>query len=474
MVSRRPPGLSHFRHRKPFNQTNDGTRRLLNSIRHQTFRLLGPGLASFWIAVAAMPAAAGPYLLIDADSGKVISQSRAGQPWYPASVTKLMTTYLAFRALRAGKLQPDTLIPFSENAVAQAPSKMGFPLGTQVTVDNAIKMLLVKSANDVAVVLAEGVGGNLPVFIEEMNRAADQLGMTATHFVNPNGLPEENQYTTARDMAVLARAIIREFPEYEMYFRIPAIQIGKRLLRNHNKLIDHYPGADGMKTGFICASGFNLVASARRGDKHLIAVVFGAYSSGQRNEDAARLFEKGFGAGITLAGIFHREPTMLESIPNIADVPIDLHDQMCNRKRKRPAAESDIDEEEPEDAPPGALAKAAALVKKPLLVDLPPSMPPIKVSIVPPPKAAGVMPEPEPNSTKGKGKKRGKNARTSSVVVEPAPPVAPVKFDPPPAAPGSIASAAQAFAASPDASAGIGGPLPMPAHVPMPRPRPRI
>ncbi|MDO8533660.1 MAG: D-alanyl-D-alanine carboxypeptidase family protein [Xanthobacteraceae bacterium] len=468
-----------------------------------------------------MPAAAGPYLLIDADSGKVISQSKAGQPWYPASVTKLMTTYLAFRALREGRLQPDTLITFSENALAQAPSKMGFPLGTQVTIDNAIKMLLVKSANDVAVVLAEGVGGSLPNFIEEMNQAADRLGMTATHFVNPNGLPEENQYTTARDMAVLARAIIREFPEYEMYFRIPAIQIGKRLLRNHNKLIDHYPGADGMKTGFICASGFNLVASARRGDKRLIAVVFGAYSSGQRNEDAARLFEKGFGAGISLAGLFGREPTMLESIPNIADVPIDLHDQMCNRKRKRPAAESDIDEEEPEDAPPGTLAKAAALVKKPLLIDLPPSMPPIKVYIgsaqqqLEPKDAAAPKKAPKaPKAAKGKGA-RPASVDSASPQVAPAvaapadstaKQVASAIFDPPPAIHGTIKPApldtmkvnpaptessaiprtAQAFTAHadhaaddvfappPGAPAGIGGPLPMPAHVPLPRPRPRI
>ncbi len=451
----------------------------MNSHHTRLPRLIGLALAAAGIAISAAPAAAGPYLLIEADSGKVISQSKAGQPWYPASVTKLMTTYLTFRAMREGKLKPDALVTFSENALAQAPSKMGFPLGTQITVDNAIKMLMVKSANDVAVVLAEGVSGNLPDFIEEMNRTASRLGMTGTHFANPNGLPDETQYTTARDMAVLARAIIQEFSEYELYFRIPALQFGKRLLRNHNKLIDHYPGADGMKTGFICASGFNMVATAKRDGKQLIAVVFGAYSSNQRNQDAARLFEKGFGNKITIAAIFGREPTMLDSIQNIAGTPTDLHEQMCNRKRKRPAAESDIDEEEPEEAAaPGALAKAAALVKKPLLVDLPPSMPPIKVFIGAPPPPEGKTTA-AAKSAKTKTKAKAKTTKTTSVGSSaPTPPDA------------EKSDSASAGAAPPTTQAlALGGPYvtqassafdtpaaakKMPAHVPLPPPRPKI
>jgi D-alanyl-D-alanine carboxypeptidase len=249
-------------------------------------------------------------------------------------------------------------------------------------------------------------------------------------------------------------------------------------LRNHNKLIDHYPGADGMKTGFICASGFNMVATAKRDGKRLIAVVFGAHSSGQRNQDAARLFEKGFGGKISIAAIFGREPTMLDSIQNIAGTPINLHEQMCNRKRKRPAAESDIDEEEPEEAgTAGAFAKAAALVKKPLLVALPPSMPPIKVSMVPPPKAPGVKPEAEPKSTKGKGK----TTRTAAVGSPAPPPPDAEKSNSTPAEAGAVAPTAQASASGGPyvAEAAVAFDTPaaakkMPAHVPLPRPRPKI
>lgn len=156
---------------------------------------------------------------------------------------------------------------------------------------------MVKSANDMAVVLAEGVGGNVENFVSLMNANAQALGMTATRFRNPHGLPDDEQVTTARDMAILARALIKEFPEHEAYFRIPTIQVGKRLLRNFNRLIDRYPGADGMKTGFICSSGFNLVASAHRGTQRLIAVVLGSHNAVARAEQAASLFERGFQAG---------------------------------------------------------------------------------------------------------------------------------------------------------------------------------
>ena len=156
-------------------------------------------------------------------------------------------------------------------------------------------MLLVHSANDMAVVLAEGVSGSIEKFADDMNAAARQLGMTQTHYVNPNGLPDEGQITSARDLAILARALIREFPEYDYFWHIPSIRLGKRIYGNTNRLIESYPGADGMKTGFICASGYNLVATATRGDRRLIAVVLGAQSSGQmRGALAAQLLERGF------------------------------------------------------------------------------------------------------------------------------------------------------------------------------------
>ena len=344
-------------------------------------------------ALSALPAQAGPYLLLDADTGRVLAESDAGRPWYPASVTKLMTTYLAFRAMREGRAEPLTLLTVSENAMAQPPSKMGFKAGTTVTLDNAIKMLMVRSANDIAVVIAEGLaGGSVQSFVHQMNETAGRLGMSGTRFLNPHGLPEEHQVTTARDMAILARALMQDFPEYEMYFRIPAIQMGKSVIRNHNRLIDRYPGADGMKTGFICSSGFNVVAGAKRGNKRLIVVVFGSYSAGQRAEDAARLFERGFRRDTALANVRDNEFGTLASIRNLHGDPHDMRDEMCNPKRKRPAAESDIDDDLEEDesakaspveeskAGAKAASKAKAKSQRPsLLGALVPSMPPIRV-----------------------------------------------------------------------------------------------
>jgi D-alanyl-D-alanine carboxypeptidase len=290
-----------------------------------------------------------------------------------------MTTFVALRAMREGRVTPNTLLTVSERAYVQSPTKMGFPLGTQVTLDNALKMLMVKSANDMAVSIAEGVGGTYEQFIDEMNRTAAELGMTGTHYANPNGLPDEGQITTARDMAILAREIYKEFPEQEMLFRIPALRFGKRLIRNHNKLIDHYPGADGMKTGFICAGGFNIVATAQRGNKRLIAVVLGGRSNASRNEDAARLFEKGFSPLAPLGAVFRREPRSVEAIENVAVAPVDMHDLTCSKKGKRVPIESDVEEDLPEEA--AAALVGGKKVKKNYFVDLPPSMPPIRVFI---------------------------------------------------------------------------------------------
>jgi D-alanyl-D-alanine carboxypeptidase len=364
-------------------------------------------------ALLAGQAQAGPYLLVEANSGRVIAQSDAGRPWYPASVTKLMTVYVAFQAVRENRLALSALLKVSSNALAQPPSKMGFNVGTEVTLDNAIKMLMVRSANDLAVVIAEGVGGSVESFVGEMNRTAVRLGMDGTRYANPHGLPDENQVTTARDMAILARAIMRDFPEYELYFRIPAVQLGKRIIRNHNRLIDHYPGADGMKTGFICSSGFNVVAGATRNGKRLIVVVFGSYSAAQRAEDAARLFERGFRRDVTLLPDNHY--ALLENVGNQGGTPEDLREQMCNAKRKRPAAESDIDDEDEDDAAVAAGvavgtkgAVKAKQAKQSLLVDLPPSMAPIRVFTGP------VLKLPETNlgiaSTKEKTEKPEKAA----------------------------------------------------------------
>jgi len=236
-------------------------------------------------------------LLIEADTGKVLHAENATVPWYPASLTKLMTTYVTLQAVKARRIALDNLVTVSARAASQAPSKMGFKPGSQVTIDNALKMLMVKSANDMAVVLAEGVSGSIENFSAEMIQTSKKLGMTQSHWVNPNGLPADDQVTSARDLAILARALLHDFPEYDMYWNIPAIQFGKRVMRNYNTLIGRYEGADGMKTGFICASGFNLVASATRNGKRLIAVVLGAKSSPYRGAKAAGLLERGFNRG---------------------------------------------------------------------------------------------------------------------------------------------------------------------------------
>jgi D-alanyl-D-alanine carboxypeptidase len=245
-------------------------------------------------AFTATHAGAEALLVIDAESGKVLFAENATYPWHPASVTKLMTAYVTLRAVKEGWLTLDKPLLVSANAAAQAPVKMGFRTGTIVTVDNALKMLMVKSANDMAVVLAEGVAGSIENFADQMNANARRLGMTQSSFVNPNGLPADDQIVSARDMAILARALIREMPEYDYYWHLPGIRMGKTVQRNYNTLIGRYPGADGMKTGFICASGFNLVASATRDGKRLIAVVLGAPSSAARALKAAQLLERGF------------------------------------------------------------------------------------------------------------------------------------------------------------------------------------
>jgi D-alanyl-D-alanine carboxypeptidase len=309
-----------------------------------------PFRGAFWsglfvaavLALTARPAAAEALLLVDVDTGKVLHAENATYPWYPASVTKLMTAYVTLKAVKEGRITRDTLFTVSPNAVAQAPSKMGFPLGTQVTVDNALKMLMVKSANDMAVVLAEGVSGSIEAFANEMNRTAQRLGMTQTSYVNPNGLPADEQITSARDLAILARAMIKDLPEYDYYWHIHAIKFGRRTMRNTNKLIDAYQGADGMKTGFICASGFNVVATATRNNRRLIAVVLGAPSSPVRAVKAAQLFERGFG-GNPLAWLTPSLGTVDTMVP-VNATPPNLRDDMCGKHRKRPAAEDADDD----------------------------------------------------------------------------------------------------------------------------------
>ncbi|MET4042809.1 serine hydrolase [Bradyrhizobium sp. RT6a] len=307
-------------------------------LRQSLFNLFAAALACAAL-LTPRAASAEALLLIEADSGKVLQAENATIPWYPASVTKIMTAYVTLKAVKDGRLTLDTLLTVSPTAASQSPSKMGFRPGTQLTVDNALKMMMVKSANDMAVVLAEGVGGSIDGFSALMNDTAQKLGMTQTSYVNPNGLPADGQITSARDLGILARSFLRDLPEYEYFVHIPAIRFGKRVTGNFNKLIGRYPGADGFKTGFICASGYNLVASATRNGRRLIAVVLGANSGTARAVKAAQLLERGFSQD-NLTWLRPSLGTVDKLVPVDASPP-NLRDDMCGGHRKRPASDDD-------------------------------------------------------------------------------------------------------------------------------------
>lgn len=255
-------------------------------------RLLGAVLAI--LALGQGPALAGPALLFEATSGKILYSEDADNHWHPASLTKIMTAYVTFEAIKEGTLALDSKLVCTETASKEPPSKIGLPIGAEMSVELGLKALIVKSANDVAVMLAEKVGGSVEGFVQRMNATARRLGMTRTHFVNPNGLPAPDQVTTARDLAKLARAVVRDFPQYAEWWAMPVVQVGNIKLASHNGLLRTFEGADGLKTGFICDSGFNVVASATREGTRLMAVVLGEPTPNDRALRAASLLEHGF------------------------------------------------------------------------------------------------------------------------------------------------------------------------------------
>lgn len=237
---------------------------------------------------------AGPALVFEADSGRVLYAEDPDHQWHPASVTKMMTAYLTFEAIKAGRLKLDDKIVCSANAHAQVPSKIGLPIGAKMSVRLALQALIVKSANDVAVMLGEAVSGTEVAFVARMNATAARLGMTRTHFANPHGLPNASQVTTARDLARLASRVIKDYPEFAYLFSQRHVRIGRIRLGTHNGLLKTFAGADGLKTGFICDAGYNVVASATRDGTRIVAVVLGARTGSARRLRAAALLEHGF------------------------------------------------------------------------------------------------------------------------------------------------------------------------------------
>ncbi len=299
------------------------------------------------VAAANVHYAPPPFISIDVATGRIIEARNPTHPWYPASVTKLMTVYVALQAVQEGRVSLDTPMIVSALAARMKPSKMGFAPGSLVTLGNTLKMLMVKSANDLAVTVAEGVSGSVEAFADEMNRTAAKLGMRELHFMNPNGLPDPNHYSSPRDMAILGRALLTDFPQYTDLFDIGAMKLDDKVIPNHNGLLGRYPGADGMKTGFTCAAGFNLVASATRNGRKVIVVIMGDLTAKIRTAHAADLLDRAFATSQL------GEPAA--ELPSVGGAPPDMHGEICGGRSPKAVLEAESEDfNSPMQAAPGA------------------------------------------------------------------------------------------------------------------------
>jgi D-alanyl-D-alanine carboxypeptidase len=249
-------------------------------------------------------------IVVDANTGSVLHAAAADELRHPASLTKIMTLYLLFERIEAGKIKLDTELPVSEHASVQAPTKLGLKPGRTIAVEDAIRGLVTKSANDAAVVVAEALGGTESDFAEMMTKKAHALGMSRTEYHNASGLPNDAQLTTARDQALLGRAIQERFPRYYRYFSTQSFTYHGETMGNHNHLLGHVEGVDGIKTGYTQASGFNLVTSVHRNNRHIVAVVLGGTSGGARDARMRSLIEE----YITTASIQHSAPLIAENV----------------------------------------------------------------------------------------------------------------------------------------------------------------
>ncbi|MBS7792993.1 D-alanyl-D-alanine carboxypeptidase, partial [Roseococcus sp. SDR] len=252
-------------------------------------------------AIGALPASAQitardryASIVVEARTGQVLSAANADETRHPASLTKMMTLYMLFEAMRDGRLTLSTPIRMSAEAASRPPSKLGVPAGGSISAESAILALVTRSANDVAAAVGEALSGDEDAFARAMTQRARSLGMTRTTFRNASGLPDPEQVTTARDMSLLGRRLIADFPEHYHYFATQYFAHGNRMIRNHNGMLRDYPGTDGIKTGFINASGFNIVTSAQREGVRLVGAVFGGSSWPQRNNHMAELLDDGF------------------------------------------------------------------------------------------------------------------------------------------------------------------------------------
>jgi len=274
-------------------------------------RMLGAIGFAAGVLLHPLAAVAGPAtIVVDDDTGAVLQAVDADRLWYPASLTKMMTAYLTFAAIENGRVTLDDALTVSAHAAAQPATNIGLRAGARISVETAIHAVLLQSANDAAVVLAESLGGSEADFAAMMNAKAKALGMSRTAFRNASGLPDPDQVTTARDMAILGRALLHDFPQFYHFFADRRFAYRGRQFGNINSILSRYPGADGIKTGFTCGSGYNLVASVKRDGQRLIGVVLGAHSRTDRVDEMVRLLDAGF-AGKVAA---EKSPVQLASI----------------------------------------------------------------------------------------------------------------------------------------------------------------
>jgi D-alanyl-D-alanine carboxypeptidase len=270
---------------------------------------------------------AGPYaaLVVEVESERPLFERNADELRYPASLTKMMTLYLVFEALAKGRITSDTVFRASRFAVLRPPSRLGLKAGDAITVEQGILALVTRSANDAAAVIAEGMAGSESAFAQLMTEKARELGMSRTVYRNASGLPDPNQVTTAWDQFRLGKSLYKDFPQYYSYFSTTQFQFEGRSFHNHNHLLKNYPGTDGIKTGFVNASGFNLVASARRGGHRLIGVVFGGTSASARDAHMRDILDYGFAQldgleyEVRTASFDQPEPPALLSRPQLPE-----------------------------------------------------------------------------------------------------------------------------------------------------------
>lgn len=313
-----------------------------------------------------------PHLVVDLDSGHVLSQQQAFDPWHPASLTKLMTAYTVFGALARGEIEPDHPVRISKNARQAPPSRMGYRTGTTISIEDALKLLVIKSANDISIAIAESVSGSVQSFAARMNRDAQSLGMTGSRFVNPHGLHDRRQVTTARDLALLIRALHLRYPRYKTLFETPSVlapsrtkngKLIQRIYYSYNLLLERYRGADGFKTGFVCASGYNFIGSATRSGRRIAAIILGRDSQTSRVVDAAKLITEGFQQQLNTGELIEK----LRPQQPVPGGPRNMRSVLCTQKARAARYE------------PGA---GQAVVKSPWLLERTVNRSPLKVTLL--------------------------------------------------------------------------------------------